>query len=313
MLSRVASSLYTVGRELENAEHMARLLDCHLSLWLDRGRDERRFWSGVARLTGREAGVVSHRREAVDLVVVGPGAPSIRHSMGLARASALAVRPSLSSEVYENLNDLYWRLEDADRRHLHQMLSAVQSGAHLIAGSVDETMAHDDAWEFLRLGKYLVRARNVARLVTIKSVELRETADDEDEWAAVLRCCSAFEAYRWRFSAPVTPARVVGFLLLDPSLPRSVAFSVRLALEALERIDQPRGRGRAHRLLAKLVKKFSATDPTEVALAPESFAQSFALLAETIEEAVAGGYFRPTDVPGIAASGHGRQQLQQQQ
>jgi uncharacterized alpha-E superfamily protein len=233
--------------------------------------------------------------------------------MGLARASAISVRPSLSSEVYENLNLLYWRLEDADRRHLHQLLTSVQTGALLIAGSVDETMAHDDAWEFLRLGKYLVRARNVARLVTLKCDVLAGAADDAGEWAAVLRCCSAFEAFRWRFSAPVTAEGVVGFLLLDASLPRSVAFSVRLAVEALERIDGKRQRGRARRLLAQLTDRFVDTDVVDVARSPQAFLESFGLLAEAIEDAVATSYFRPTDVPGIAPSGHGRQQLQQQQ
>jgi uncharacterized alpha-E superfamily protein len=228
-------------------------------------------------------------------VLTGPG-PSIRTSIVEARRQAQSVRPSLSSEVYEALNELHWRIQATDGRGgLHEFLISVERGVQLVWGLVDDTMTHDEAWDFILLGKHLERAVAVTRLVTQRLEELTQEGDDPVEWGAVLRCCSAFEAYRWRFSAPVTPRRVAGFLLLDHTLPRSAEYAISVALEAVRRIDGG-GQSPPHRLLGRLAGLFNYTTEEEVAGDPAGFARSFATTQTSLESALQASYFRPSQV-----------------
>ena len=298
MLSRVAGSLHLVGGLLERADHLARVLDVHVTLALDRpGGPEKESWSRLLELAGRAHGPDVDFQETVDEIVTGATPPSIHNSISIARRDAISVRPSLSTEVYEAINQLYWDLEEADRlANLHSFCIRVQRGVQLTWGLLDDTMSHDEAWDFLRLGKELERAEAVARLITRK---LRWLGTDADpvEWAAALRSCSAFEAYRWRFSAPVTPARVAGFLLLDPTLPRSARHSVAEALGSVRRIDEGRGATAPHRLLGRLNSLLEYTVEAEVASDPAGFTEAFESGMASLREALAATYFRPTSVP----------------
>jgi len=89
-------------------------------------------------------------------------------------------------------------------------------------------MLHDEGWAFLRFGRYFERALNTARILDVKIRGLGLQDDDADpavhpadpiEWAASLRCCWAFEAYRRHYATAVTPTRVAEFLLLNREFP----------------------------------------------------------------------------------------------
>lgn len=296
MLSRIASHLYGLGRDLERADHLSRLTNQHLTLWLDRAGGRRPdFWEGVMLVAGW-APAVARGPARAQALVIGDKGPSVRESMRAARRHAQSVRPSLSSEVYEQVNTLYLRLDAADwGRDIHDVLGEVQLGVHLIDGLIEESMVHDEPWDFLRLGKRLERAGNVTRLVTLKLQQL-EGDEDPAEWATALRSCSAFEAYRGRFAAPVTPARLAAFLLLDRNLPRSALYCVREAVESVVRIDGAGGRSRPHRLLGQLSAHFEFSEETEVAAAPQDFAAAFDRLARGIHEALLQTYFQPSMV-----------------
>src|SRR2546423_4436149 len=100
LLSRVATVLYVLGRDLERTEHLARLLRIHWELSLDRSLPRgRRFWPRFLELAGRPPGTRAGRDEAVDLALLDSAGPSVRQSMESVRWAAQAVRPSLSTEV----------------------------------------------------------------------------------------------------------------------------------------------------------------------------------------------------------------------
>lgn len=294
MLSRVAGSLYRLAALIERCDHAARVLDVHVAMALDRPRAPAPdFWTHVLELLSMPAGP-RHVRETIDAVVVGPG-QSITGWMNYARREGLAVRPNLSSEVYESINDLHWSLVNADpHAALHDFSVRVMRGAQLFWGLVDDTMAHDEAWQFLRLGRQVERADNVVRLVTTKLRTL--PADDAVEWAAALRSCSAFESYRWRFSAPVTPSAVAGFLLFDQTLPRSARHAVGEALEAVRRIDAGRDQTPPHRLLGRLSGLFEYTTVSEVENDPSGFAIAYGGLSLGLRNVLESTYLRPSHV-----------------
>lgn len=315
MLSSAATSLALLGRQLERAYHLARILDVHVALSLDRTDEPGAgFWSNFMQLAGWAGGTVDRREQATELIVAGLAGPSVRKSVAAARTAAQSVRPSLPSELYESLNALHWRVQAGSwDSHLHPFLKDVQMSVHLVDALLEDTMIHDQARDFVRLGKFVERADNVVALVVRKSVELAETPDDALEWTAVLKCCFSFEAYRGRYSAPVSPEWVVGFLLLDRDLPRSAHFAVGQALEAVRRIDDG-ARSRPRRLLAALQRLFEEADPPQVARRPLDFEAGFRELRHDLEAALGAAYFRPNRVASAVygESSGGRMPQQQQ-
>jgi uncharacterized alpha-E superfamily protein len=317
MLSRIAVSLYLLGRHLERSEQLARMLRMHNELVLDRAiHDDQAFWPRFMELAGWELADHLNRHQAIELTVAGSAGPSVQRSIAEARNAALAVRPSLSSDVFEQLNSLHWRLQDDDnwRGALDGYLRRVELGAHLINGLVDDTMAHDEAWDFLRLGKFLERAFATTRLVLSKCAELRGLDDAGVEWGATLRCCSSFEAYQQRVPAPVTTERVAGFLLFEPITPRSAVFSLGQALAAVRRIDGSGQPSPPQQTLGIVVALFEEAEPAQVASAPGEFGARFTELWHEVERALRDTYFLPSSLavslPSDSLSAHPHQQQQ---
>lgn len=298
LLSRVASALYAMGRSMERAEHTSRVLDVHCSLALDSpGRLGREHWRHVLELLGIPYDGAPDRDDVVALLAVGP-AGSIPALVAGARRAAQSIRPSISSEVWESINQLHWRVQsDGPPRDLHAVMVGVQRGIQLVTGLVDETMAHDDSWDFIRLGRHLERAGGVTRLVTAELRFLGGRAEDVTlDWASVLRSCSAFEAFRHHSSAPLAAAPVAGFLLLSPDQPRATAFCVQQAHESVRRIDAGElAHSPPSRLLGRLASLVQFSTVEEVAADPDGFAGSFFALFAAVDSAISGRYFRPTE------------------
>src|SRR5450759_493887 len=254
MLSRAATSLTLLGRHLERADHLARILGVHVSLSLDRTDEPGpEFWTRFMELAGWPGSDTSGRDQAVELIVTGSLGPSVRASVAAARLAAQAVRPSLPSELYEQVNALHWRVQEPkwepDR---YPFRTGVQLSVRLVDGLRMDTMQHDEARDFVRLGKFVERTANVMTIVTRKSAELAETPEDALEWSAVLKSCFAFESYQSRYSGGVTADRVIEYLLLDPTLPRSARFSAQVALDSCLLYTSPSPRSQPRRLLSRL-------------------------------------------------------------
>lgn len=317
MLSRLASSLFRLGQLAERADHTARVLDVHAALALDgSAAPDREFWEGLETMLAAPHVEEAGYHSTIDSLIVGDHARSIRASVLGARRAAQSVRPSLSTEVFECINSLHWELGETDRHlDLHEFLIRTQRGMQLLWGLVDDSMAHDEAWDFLRLGKYLERAGNVSQLVTSRLADSAGSRPDPGEWAAVLRCCSAFEAYRWKFSSAVTPELVTGFLILEPTLPRSASHCINEALESVRRVDPPGAQSQPHRLLGRLASLLSYTVPEELASDPAGFRTAFFSLHNGLRDALYSTYFRPSRVPSqpsVPAPAWAQPQQQQQ-
>src|SRR5438128_7041896 len=234
MLSRAATSLTLFGRHLERADHLARILGVHVALALDRTDEPGpEFWMRFMQLAGWPGSDTGRRDQAIEMVIAGTLGPSVRTSVAAARLTAQAVRPSLPSELYEHINALHWRVQGADwQPDLYPLLIDVQMGVRLADGLLEDTMSHDEARDFVRLGKFVERASNVTAIVTRKSAELADTPEDALEWTAVLKSCFAFESYQARYPGGVTADRVIECLLVDRSLARAARFSPNPAVEA---------------------------------------------------------------------------------
>ncbi|MEP6752573.1 MAG: alpha-E domain-containing protein [Candidatus Dormiibacterota bacterium] len=315
MLSRAATSLTLLGRHLERADHLARILGVHVSLSLDRTDEPGpEFWTRFMELAGWPGSDTTQRDQAIEVVITGTMGPSVRASVDAARLAAQAVRPSLPSELYEQVNALHWRVQKATwQPDLYPFLTDVQLTIRLVDGLLMDTMQHDEARDFVRLGKFLERTANVTAIVTRKSAELADAPEDALEWSAVLKSCFAFESYQSRYSGGVTPDSVIECLLLDQTLPRSARFSAQVALDSVSRIDGPSRRSKPRRLLSKLHGMFVETTAAAVAEQPREFEAECRGMLRQLELAMREAYFHPSKVPANVMGDEGRAMPQQQQ
>jgi uncharacterized alpha-E superfamily protein len=257
MLSRVADSLYWMARYLERAEHTARIIGVQLNLILDQTAISPEVrWARILESLGNPA-VPDRALDQASLtrtLLYDPAfSASIVSSMNNARENCRQVRNQISSEMWEQLNRLYHlvRRHAADRRQSIplEFLLAVDEGVHLFHGITDSTMSHNEAWQFIQIGRFLERATNTS---TLLDVHFRYPSEHL-EWIALLRSCTAFEAYCRARTADVRPDWVAEFLLLDDLFPHSVRFSVDRVGAALSTLTGPGSLGgRTERLVGRL-------------------------------------------------------------
>ena len=315
MLSRAATSLTLLGRHLERADHLARILGVHVALSLDRADEPGpEFWNRFMDLAGWRGNDTGRREQAVEFVVAGTMGPSVRSSIAAARLAAQAVRPSLPTELYEQVNALHWRVQEAVwQPDLYRFLMDVQMSIRLVDGLLEDTMFHDEARDFVRLGKFVERTANVTAVVTHKAAELADTPEDALEWTAVLKSCFAFESFQARYGGGVTDERVIECLMLDRALPRSARFAASTALESVARIEGNARRSKPLKLLIRLNAMFQHANTQTIADQPLEFEDECRTTLRMLEIALRETYFHPSKVPAVVTGEEGRGMPQQQQ
>ena len=245
MLSRIAESLYWVGRYVERAEDTSRILDVHVHRALeDPSVEEDPACRGLLAVMG-----VAAPPEPLDtstlleiLAYDSGSTTSIAGTLFAARENARSARDSISSEMWECLNATYNALPGvigrARRGSPHVFFAFVKERAAILAGLADSTMSRDDGWRFLVLGRSLERVDMTARLL---SASFDDTAGPA-EWVTTLRCCSAHEAFLRTYRRGVEPDLVTEFLLLDRLFPRSAFHALGDAEECLAELQPGAGR-----------------------------------------------------------------------
>lgn len=288
MLSRVADALFWMSRYLERAEHVARLLDVSFHVELDlsgvlTGPPELQWTSLGAILqqplphadptASSPQSAISHWM-TFDL----SNPSSIMGCITRARDNARSIRGAITSEMWTELNKLYWQLRDPDfTRQVdespHAFYEAVVCGSHLFQGVCDATLTHDEGWQFIQLGKYLERTEKTLRILDVKYHLLQDLTNPSDlplcnlQWAAVLRSCLAYEAYQRLYVGRVEPEHVVEFLLVHEEFPRSVRFCLQTAARALAEIEGPSAehrRSRASRTLGRVLSDLQYAELDQV-------------------------------------------------
>lgn len=246
MLSRIAESLYWVGRYTERAEDTARILDVHYHLLLeDRWVDEAAACAALLEVMGVGAErAVAADPEAVTRILAFDGdyAGSIVGSMSAAWRNARGARDAISSEMWECLNRTHEALRSGvavpHEQGAYAFFRWVKERAAMFAGLAESTMSRDEGWRFLRLGRSLERVDMTARLLSARFGE----SWGEAGWVTTLRSCSAYEAYLRTYQRAVDVSLAAEFLVLDRLFPRSVFSALRAAEECLADLDPSFGR-----------------------------------------------------------------------
>lgn len=253
MLSRTASHLYWMSRYMERAENTARILDVtyRMSLLPQNSKLAAQEWCAPLNITGmlfpfsgRHSTVCA--AEVLHFMALDANNPSSIYSCArAARENARAVRGNITSEMWEVLNSTWLEIQEADEERLNtrgvsEFFDWVKERSHLFRGVTFGTLLHDEAFHFNRLGTYLERADNTARLLDVKyhillpSVQDVGGAVDYYQWSAVLRSVSAYESYRKVYRDVITPLRVAELLILRNDMPRSLHACMDEAYEILK-------------------------------------------------------------------------------
>jgi uncharacterized alpha-E superfamily protein len=151
------------------------------------------------------------------------------------------------------------------KRDPGKLFEWVKFRSHLFRGVTVGTMLMDEALHFMRLGTFLERADNTARLVDVKFHALHNEffggthANDQEydfyHWSSILRSVSGFEIYRKVYRDIIRPERVAELLILRADMPRSLHASLNEVVSNLAMVANEQSAGtqrRAGKLLSEL-------------------------------------------------------------
>ena len=275
MLSRVAENLYWLGRYLERAENIARMVRVEHEVSLESGQE---IWHGLVSTTAsnqlfRDSLSASPELSHSEFLIYAMQNPaSLRSTLVQARELARGLREHISREVWEEINAIYLFLALRKRytvNDLHEFCTETQRRTQTILGLYDNTVLRDEGREWFRCGMYLERADMTSRIIDAKYHILLPRGDsvggpfDRFHWMAVLRSASAREAYRRMGNSEVDGIQVAQLLIFSQEFPRSLAFCV----QALQRhcqqataLTPKRRRAAAERGIAMLHLDVGAMD-----------------------------------------------------
>jgi uncharacterized alpha-E superfamily protein len=284
MLSRMADNLYWLSRYTERAENLARILDVaqRLAVLPSSYAGASNEWeSAIATAACKEAFYKIYpdatRDNVIRFIVNSPANPSsIQACIETARTNARAVRTAITSEMWETINDCWndmraAKLDTFTPGELTAFLRRVKETSLRFDGAAYRTMLRSDQYWFQRLGTFVERADNMARLLDVKYHVLLPDKEpvggglDYFQWAAILRSVNALTSFHWVYRSQIKPWLVADFLILRPEQPRALISCYRALNEYLDEISDAYGRqGPAQHIVRATRAKLQNTSMDEV-------------------------------------------------
>jgi uncharacterized alpha-E superfamily protein len=278
MLGRSANGIYWMTRYLERAENTGRLLDVGFRMALTRGAQAAsEEWRSVLVSIGQDANYRQHfddyaGPQVFNFILRGPDNPaSVLAMLDNARSNARAVRTALTREAWETTNEAWMVLRDMLARpvregNLGEVIATVRRQTTQVRGAMEGTMLRNEIFNFARIGTFIERADNTARILDVKYYVLLPSLSwvgsslDNAQWETVLRSVAGDRAYRWLNAGRLDPRGIAQFLILDGRFPRSLVFSYdKLASNLAGLARQYGGETSAHELLRSARTKLQNT------------------------------------------------------
>jgi uncharacterized alpha-E superfamily protein len=271
MLSRMAESLYWIGRYVERAEQTARVTEVTFGHTLTMGSTPEaevrrmRHWAALLDIVGErpafaDGSAADEDRVSTHLLFSHENPNSISECIARARENARTMRNLIATEMWEALNRFHLDVQRPGRRRRRvgegaesatRFCNSVIEFSQLLQGVTNSTMPREEGWYFLQAGKFLERAEWTARVLDVnyrllvgeesevgEREALASVAADVQPWATLLRALSAYESYYRLSSSGIQPSGVIELLTLSPVLPRSIRFSVGEVEAALRHLTE---------------------------------------------------------------------------
>ena len=258
LLSRVAERIYWLGRYMERADNMARLITVNANMLMDLPVRLPLGWRPLIDITGAGAlfdtlyNEASERNVCRFLTCDARHPSAITGAISAARENARTVRETMPGPTFEHVNDLHLFARSAlgpnlSRGKRHAALEGINSRVQRLEGFLSQNMMHDAQWQLLRLGNRIERADMTTRIIDVRSADLLPPGHDlapfqEIQWRSVLGSLNARQSYQAAIGAPVSRSLVLEFLLREPGLPRSYAYcltAMRRHIRSLPRHEAP--------------------------------------------------------------------------
>ncbi|PJE33129.1 hypothetical protein PSM7751_00366 [Pseudooceanicola marinus] len=241
MLGRTAGGLFWMFRYLERSENTARLLETGFRMALTVQDNAESEWESIVTTAGAREEFLEKYEDFDQASVTNfllrdrDNPSSVMSCIEAARSNGRMVRTALSTEVWEAVNEAWMILKEELKRpvsvkNLAEILTTIRQHSSLVRGALHGTMLRNDIFDFCRLGTFIERADNTARILDVKYYVLLPSAAhvgsrmDNIQWETILRSVSAFRSYRWLHEGEVSPNTIADFLILDRRMPRSLAF-----------------------------------------------------------------------------------------
>jgi uncharacterized alpha-E superfamily protein len=281
MLARVANRIFWMSRQVERAESLARILGVTSNMVLfGSAALQRQNLVAPLSITGTEEAFHELHRELalpelIEFLALDPANPnSIFSCLRLARENAHEVRWQITSEMWETLNGTWLELRRMRASRVTgagatEFLDWVKERSHLFRGVTYGTIVRGEAFDFSRLGTFLERADNTARILDVKyHVMLPALSEvgggiDHYQWSALLRSVSAFETYRALYKDQVLPIKVAQLLILERRMPRSLAACLDEITQSMDRLEGRHDKA-ARRLASELFARLMNADVEEI-------------------------------------------------
>ncbi|GHC81316.1 alpha-E domain-containing protein [Limoniibacter endophyticus] len=258
MLGRTADGLYWMFRHIERAENIARLIDAGLRMSLTRTGEADDEWDSVLRSAGMHASYLQNHEkvtgsEAIHFMLSETNNPSsVLSAITSARLNGRMVRTALTRETWEAMNECWIAVKAMMSRTVRDtempaMIDAIKQHTALIRGSFHGTMLRNEIYSFARIGTFIERADNTARILDVKyyvllpSISYVGSSLDNVQWESILRSVSAHRSYSWVYDTDYRPINIADFLILNRRMPRSLAFCHAAISENLLNLERDYG------------------------------------------------------------------------
>ena len=310
MLGRTAHDIFWMYRYLERAENTARLLEAGQRMALTRSSAvATEEWKSVVSTLGLRASYETAHgdysgAQVCDFVLRAKSNPeSVLAMIERARTSARRCRTSLTTEVWEAVNDAWMTLRDLLARpvrvgNLGTALAAIRRESTIARGATHGSMLRNEIYSFARAGTFIERADNTARILDVKyyvllpSISYVGTPLDTGQWEHVLRSLSGDRAYRWLNAGRMDAGSIAEFLILDTRFPRSLVFCYAALHENLTALARSHGHeGEANALVLQAYRKIAGSDVDAIfERGLHEFLLEFIVANRRIAEAIAQEY-----------------------
>ena len=277
MLGKTAGGLFWMFRYLERSENTARLIEAGFRIGLTRAEGDDDEWASVLQ-TAAVAHLYFQKHDvleapkAIDFLLRDAANPSsVLSAIAAARQNARMVRTAITREVWEAVNDTYMILRQrlarpVNARDLPEVLALVRQQSALVRGAMHGSMLRNDIFDFCRLGTFLERADNTARILDVKyyvllpSISQIGSSLDNVQWETILRSVAGQRAYRWLNQGESNPMGIADFLIFDGRMPRSLRFSVSKIATNLAYLEKAYGaRHTSHDLIDVIAARLGHT------------------------------------------------------
>jgi uncharacterized alpha-E superfamily protein len=321
MLSRIARGLYLMGRQVERAQNVVRILEVNHKMNLERASvDETNVWTAISESFRCD---LDHPDEPAlygELVLSDEHPYSLRRNIREARDEGKAMREHISEEMWLHLNRTHLELADLSYEHIlrvgrSEFNRRIELFGDAFHGLANDTMIRGESWCFLRIGKLTERAEMICRILDIKrkslAPELEGAPLDVHQWQALLRSLSGYEPYRRAYDARIVPERVLEFVIQRPDFPRSLTCVLEELRQSLARVSGSNpAQLQLERDVARFLEDLRQVDTAELAAGGpfESELRNIDRRCEAIASGLEIGYFtslRPASVPIAPSPGAG--------